>query len=138
MQFAPAAFVLPSKIRAIAALAEDYPGTLRLFYGEDSLPTPDFIKEAGCRAITGDHTYYTPNAGTMPLRRAIAEQTARLHGVEVDPAREVVVTASGMVALVLAGPAHLNSRENEGFSGLATQKPNTLNRLAATEAWKKP
>ena len=37
-----------------------------------------------------------------------------------------------------AGPAHLNSRENEGFSGLATQKPNTLNRLAATEAWKKP
>jgi len=101
VQFAPAAFVLPSKIRAIAALAEEHPGTLRLFYGEDSLPTPDFIKEAGCRAITGDHTYYTPNAGTMPLRRAIAEQTCKLHGVELDPAREVVVTASGMVALVL-------------------------------------
>ena len=102
MHFAPAAAVLPSQIRAIAALAEDHPGTLRLFYGEDSLPTPDFIKEAGCRAITEGHTYYTPNAGTMPLRRAIAEQTAKLHGVEVDPAREVVVTASGMVALVLA------------------------------------
>ena len=102
MRFAPAAFVLPSKIRAIAALAEDYPGTLRLFYGEDSLPTPDFIKEAGCRAILGDHTFYTPNAGTMPLRTAIAEQTGKLHGVVIDSKTEVVVTASGMVALVLA------------------------------------
>ena len=102
MQFAPAAAVLPSKIRAIAALAEHHPGTLRLFYGEDSLPTPDFIRDAGCRAITEGHTFYTPNAGTMPLRQAIAAQTARLHGVTLDPAREIVVTASGMVALVLA------------------------------------
>ncbi len=102
MQFAPAAAVLPSKIRAIAALAEHHPGTLRLFYGEDSLPTPDFIRVAGCRAITDGHTFYTPNAGTMPLREAIAMQTERLHGVTLDPVREVVVTASGMVALVLA------------------------------------
>ena len=102
MQFAPAAAVVPSKIRAIAALAEDHPGTLRLFYGEDSLPTPDFIQQAGCRAIAEGHTFYTPNAGTMPLRQAIAAQTARLHAVELDPAREVVVTASGMVALALA------------------------------------
>ncbi len=102
MHFAPAAFVLPSKIRAIAALAEDHPGTLRLFYGEDSLATPDFVKEAGCRAIAESHTFYTPNAGTPGLRKAIADQTAMLHGVELDPMREVVVTASGMVALVLA------------------------------------
>jgi len=102
VHFAPAAFVLPSKIRAIAALAEEHPGTLRLFYGEDSLPTPSFIKEAGCRAIAEDHTFYTPNAGTLALRKAIADQTHWLHGVELDPAREVVVTAGGMVALVLA------------------------------------
>ena len=102
MHLAPAASVLPSKIRAIAALAEEHPGTLRLFYGEDSLPTPDFIKDAGCRAIRSDLTYYTPNAGVPALRRAIAAQVGRLHGVELDPMREVVVTASGMVALVLA------------------------------------
>lgn len=102
MQLAPAAFVVPSQIRAIAALAEDHPGTLRLFYGEDSLPTPDFIKDAGCRAIQANATFYTPNAGTPALRRAISDQTRLLHGVELDPMREVVVTASGMVALVLA------------------------------------
>jgi aspartate aminotransferase len=110
VRFAPATSVAPSKIRAIAALADEYPGTLRLFYGEDTLPTPDFVKEAGRRAIAENFTYYTPNAGYPELRRAIAGQVARLHGIDVDPMREVVVTASGMIALQIAcqstlGPA---------------------------------
>jgi aspartate aminotransferase len=102
VKFAPAAFVVPSRIRTIADLAEEHPGTLRLFYGEDSLPTPPFIKQAGRRAIDGDLTFYTPNAGYPALRRAIAGQVARLHGIDLDPMAEVVVTASGMVALLLA------------------------------------
>ena len=102
VKFAAAASVAPSRIRAIADLAEHHPGTLRLFYGEDSLPTPGFIKEAAHRAIDGDMTFYTPNAGYPALRRAIADQVGRLHGVDLDPMREVVVTASGMVALLLA------------------------------------
>jgi len=105
VHFSPAAFVVPSRIRAIAALADEHPGTLRLFYGEDSLPTPEFIKEAGRRAIDANLTFYTPNAGYPALRRAIGDQVRKLHGVEVDPMREVVVTASGMVALVLASQA---------------------------------
>ena len=102
MKFAPAAFVAPSRIRSIADLAEGYPGTLRLFYGEDSLPTPDFIKDAAHRALDLDLTFYTPNAGYPALRTAIADQVASLHGVDLDPMSEVVVTASGMVALLLA------------------------------------
>ena len=102
MKFAPAAFVVPSRIRSIADLAEHHPGTLRLFYGEDSLPTPAFIKDAAHRALDADLTFYTPNAGYPALRRAIASQVARLHGVDLDPMAEVVVTASGMVALLLA------------------------------------
>ena len=104
MKFAQAAFVVPSRIRSIADLAEHHPGTLRLFYGEDSLPTPPFIKDAAHRAIDGDLTFYTPNAGYPALRRAISGQVARLHGVDLDPMGEVVVTASGMVALA-PGPA---------------------------------
>ncbi len=107
MRTSAAAQVAPSKIRAIAAIAEEYPGTLRLFYGEDTLPTPDFIKSAGQRAIDANRTYYTPNAGYPELRAAIAEQVARLHGVTIDPASEVVVTASGMVAILLACQATL-------------------------------
>ena len=69
MKLAPAAFVVPSRIRAIAELADRHPGTLRLFYGEDSLPTPDFIKDAAHRALDANHTFYTPNAGYPALAR---------------------------------------------------------------------
>jgi len=112
VHFAPAASIHPSQIRAIAALADRHPGRLRLFYGEDSLPTPDFIKEAGRRAIDADRTFYTPNAGYPALREAIAAQVGRLHGVDLDPMREVVVTASGMVALALACHATLGAGDS--------------------------
>jgi len=102
VRLAPASGIAPSRIRAIAATADAHPGTLRLFFGEDSLPTPDFIKDAAHRALDTNLTFYTPNAGYPTLRRAIADQVHALHGVAVDPAAEVVVTASGMVAIALA------------------------------------
>lgn len=101
MRLSAAAAVAPSRIRQIAALADEHEGTLRLFYGEDTQPTPDFVKQAAKAALDGDRTYYTPNPGYPSLRAAIARKVAELHAVEVDPAREVVVTASGMVALAL-------------------------------------
>lgn len=102
MRLAAASGIAPSRIRAIAVLADQTPGTLRLFYGEDTLPTPGFIKDAAHRAIDRNLTYYTPNAGYPSLREAIAGLVLDLHAVKLDPTKEVVVTASGMVALVLA------------------------------------
>ena len=107
LKLGPASGIPGSRIRAIANLAEEYPGTLRLFYGEDTLPTPDFIKKAGQAAIDRNLTYYTPNAGYLSLREVIADQVRMLHGVEIDPRRDVTVTASGMVAMVLAFQATL-------------------------------
>ena len=74
-------------------------GVLRLYFGESNLPTPDYIKDAAERAIRGGHTFYTENAGLPSLRRAIAESYRKLHQVEIDPAGEIVVTASGVQAL---------------------------------------
>jgi aspartate/methionine/tyrosine aminotransferase len=102
VKLAPAASVTPSRIRAIASLADQYPGTARLFVGEDTRPTPDFIKEAANRAIANDRTYYTPNAGYPEFRAAVADHSRMLHGVEVDPDRQVMATASGTNAIVLA------------------------------------
>ena len=48
------------------------------------------------------YTFYTENAGLPSLRRAIAENYRRLHAVELDPASEIVVTASGVQALNVA------------------------------------
>jgi aspartate/methionine/tyrosine aminotransferase len=94
--------VRPSKIREIFALAQEYPGTLMLLAGEDTRPTPDFIKHAAQAAIAANKTFYTPIAGYPEVRAAIAAHLERLHGATVDPAREILVTASGMNAIVLA------------------------------------
>jgi aspartate aminotransferase len=89
-------------IRELGELAMSMDGVLRLYFGESSLPTPAFIVEAAVRALRDGYTFYSENAGLPALRAAIAEQYRRLHGVDLDPDREIVVTASGVQALHLA------------------------------------
>jgi len=88
-----------SRIRELAEIAMGMEGVLRLYFGESNLPTPDYIKRAAVAAMENGYTFYTENAGLPSLRRAIAENYRRLHGVELDPAGEIVVTASGVQAL---------------------------------------
>jgi aspartate aminotransferase len=90
-----------SRIRELAEIAMSMDGVLRLYFGESNLPTPDYIKEAAVRALQDGYTFYTENAGLPSLRRAIAENYQRLQAVELDPASEIVVTASGVQALNL-------------------------------------
>jgi len=91
-----------SRIRELAEIAMGMDGVLRLYFGESNLPTPDYIKRAAVAAMENGYTFYTENAGLPSLRRAIAENYRRLHGVELDPAGEIVVTASGVQALHVA------------------------------------
>jgi hypothetical protein len=86
----------------LAEIAMSMQGVLRLYFGESNLPTPDFIKRAAIDALHDGYTFYTENAGLPSLRRAIARQYGELHQVELDPASEIVVTASGVQALNLA------------------------------------
>jgi aspartate aminotransferase len=88
-----------SRIRELAEIALSMDGVLRLYFGESNLPTPDYIKQAAIRALNDGYTYYTENAGLPSLRLAIAENYRQLHAVELDPAGEIVVTASGVQAL---------------------------------------
>jgi aspartate aminotransferase len=90
-----------SRIREIAEMAMGMPDVLRLYFGESNLPTPQFIKDAAADALADGYTYYTENAGLPTLREALAVSYRRLHGVELDPASEIVVTASGVQALHL-------------------------------------
>jgi aspartate/methionine/tyrosine aminotransferase len=107
VRFSSAASVAPSQIRAIATLADNHPGTLRLFVGEDTRPTPDFIKQAAREAIEQNRTYYTPNAGYLEVRQALARHLLDLHEVDIDPQRELIVTSSGMNAILLGVQATL-------------------------------
>ena len=88
-----------SRIRELAEVAMSMDGVLRLYFGESNLPTPDFIKQAAVRALADGFTFYTENAGLPSLRRAIARQYRKWHGVELDPESEIVITASGVQAL---------------------------------------
>jgi hypothetical protein len=88
-----------SRIRELAEIAMSMEGVLRLYFGESNLPTPDYIKQAAVRAMQDGFTFYTENAGLPSTRRALADHYHRLQSVELDPATEIVITASGVQAL---------------------------------------
>jgi len=102
-QVAASALEVPhSRIREIADMAMSMgDSVLRLYFGESNLPTPDFIKRAAQKAMQDGFTFYTENAGLPSTRRMIAQYYQLKHNVELDPSREVVVTASGVQALQL-------------------------------------
>ncbi len=77
-------------------------GVLKLYFGESSLPTAEFIKRAAQKAMADGFTFYTENAGLPSLRKALARYYRELQGVELDPSAEFVITASGVQALHLA------------------------------------
>src|SRR5579884_3229094 len=100
---APSVAKVPrSRIRELAEIAMSMDGVLRLYFGESNLPTPDYIKQAAIRAMHDGYTFYTANAGLPSLRQALADHYRKLQDVELDPAGEIVVTASGVQALNLA------------------------------------
>ncbi len=98
---ARAASVPPSLIRRMFDRAQGVPGVASLAVGEPDFSTPPHIVEAGQRALRDGFTRYSPNAGYLHLREAIAEKLARRNGIHADPEREVFVTVGGMEALML-------------------------------------
>src|SRR5207247_9071977 len=87
-----------SRIRELAEVAMGMDGVLKLYFGESNQPTPGFIKQAAIQALADGYTFYTENAGLPSLRRGLAEYYQKWHGVELDPAGEIVITASGLQA----------------------------------------
>jgi aspartate aminotransferase len=100
---APSLRTVPgSRIRELGEIALGMDGVLRLYFGESNLSTPAYIVDSAIRALREGRTFYSENAGLPTLRRAIAAQYLRLHGIELDPGSEIVVSASGLQALHLA------------------------------------
>jgi aspartate aminotransferase len=65
--------------------------------GEPDFITPADIRHAAKRALDEGCTHYTPAAGLMPLRRAIAAEVARTRGIPVGPENIVVVPGGKMI-----------------------------------------
>jgi len=68
--------------------------------GQPDFPTPRNIIEAACKYIRAGDTFYTPNAGIMPLREAIARKFSETL-FPIDPASEVMIGPGAGSVLML-------------------------------------
>ncbi len=66
--------------------------------GEPDFKTPEYIKEAGIKAINEDCTTYTQVNGILPLRQAICEKLKTDNNLEYTP-EEIVVSNGGKHSL---------------------------------------
>jgi N-succinyldiaminopimelate aminotransferase len=77
--------------------------SINLGQGFPDTDGPDEVREAAVRALRdGRGNQYPPGIGVPPLREAIARHQKRWYGINVDPDREVLVTAGATEALAAA------------------------------------
>lgn len=58
--------------------------------GEPDFDTPQYIKDAAIAAMLAGQTKYTPAAGTMALRKAVAAKFLRENGISYEPTQIVI------------------------------------------------
>ncbi|MCC7018419.1 MAG: pyridoxal phosphate-dependent aminotransferase [Ardenticatenales bacterium] len=99
-------FTTLARAKAMEAAGHDI---IHLEVGEPDFDTPANVVEAGVAALRGGHTRYTPAAGEMALRSAIARHVGDTRDVDVAPT-QILVAPGGkpviyytIMALVEAG-----------------------------------
>jgi aspartate aminotransferase len=93
-----------NKSMELKAAGEDVIG---LGAGEPDFDTPDNIKQAGIKAITGNKTKYTAVDGIPELKQAIANKLKRENGLDYKPS-QVTVGSGGKQVLYNALLATVN------------------------------
>jgi aspartate aminotransferase len=89
-----ATIAVTQKARELKAQGRDI---ISLSVGEPDFDTPDNIKVAAMEAIARGETKYTPVAGIVPLREAIANKFSRENGLDYKPSQTIVSTGGKQV-----------------------------------------
>jgi aspartate aminotransferase len=88
----------PSETLAVTAKAKQLKAqgvdVVNFGAGEPDFDTPDFIKEAGIKAMKAGKTKYTPAAGTIELKKAVADKLKKENGLDYSP-NQVIITIGG-------------------------------------------
>ncbi len=92
------AFEVLARAQKLAATGKDI---VNLGIGQPDFRTPEHIVEAAVKALRDGHHGYTPANGIPALRQAVAADTRRRHGVEIDPDC-VVIVPGGKVTMFFA------------------------------------
>lgn len=95
---------IDSKFKEMKANGEDVVG---FGAGEPDFDTPQYIKDAAIEAINAGFTKYTPAAGTVELRKAVAEKFLKDNGVKYD-FQNIVISNGAKHSLVNAFMAICN------------------------------
>ena len=109
------------EIRAMFDQAAAMEDVISMGIGEPDMPTPELVCRAASEALRKGITHYTPNAGTMQLREAVAGYSS-VSALGYDPAREIIITNGGMGALSLLFLVLLNEGDE-----VLIQDPQWLN-----------
>ncbi|MDE2334145.1 MAG: pyridoxal phosphate-dependent aminotransferase [Rhodospirillales bacterium] len=96
---------MSTKARALKAAGRD---VISLSAGEPDFDTPQFVKDAAIAAIQRGETKYTDVAGTMALRKAVAEKFRRDSGLDYKP-EEIIVSTGGKQVIFNAMVATMNA-----------------------------
>ena len=81
------AFEVLARARALEAQGRHI---VHLEIGEPDFDTPKSVTAAGVAAIERGETHYTPSAGVIELREAIANYLNRARGLKIDPSQVIV------------------------------------------------
>jgi aminotransferase len=100
--------ISPSGIRKYFDLLDSLDGVISLGVGEPDYATPWHIIEPAIESLHKGQTMYTPNSGMPELRQELARYLRREHGLDYDPATELLITVGVSEGLDLAMRAILN------------------------------
>ncbi len=104
--------ITPSATLAMTAKAAELRAAgkpvINLSVGEPDFPTPENIRNAGKRAIDEGHTRYTPEGGTLELKKAVVKKLSRDNDLHYD-ASQILISCGGKHSLYNACQALFQS-----------------------------
>ena len=109
---APDGSVAPTIFAEMSAAAART-GAINLGQGFPDEDGPSEVLDAAREAIARGANQYPPGRGIPDLLAAISEHQRRFYGLEVDPAREVIVTAGATEALTATLLALIDGPDDE-------------------------
>ena len=104
--------ITPSATLVMTAKAAELRATgkpvINLSVGEPDFPTPENIRNAGKRAIDEGHTRYTPEGGTLELKKAVVKKLSRDNDLHYNTS-QILVSCGGKHSLYNACQALFQS-----------------------------
>lgn len=88
-----------SGIRRFYNYVSQVEDAISLTVGQPDFSTPQHVRTAAKAAIDAGHTVYTPNAGLMEVRQAVADYMVDKYDLAYDPDTEVLVTNGASEAI---------------------------------------